>query len=55
MTENQKKLKYDDPHFRGSLDIAAWLNKDKNGNTYITIKIGQYANLFKNIKKNVLE
>jgi len=39
------------PDYKGSLDVAAWLNTDKNGKTYISIKIANNVNLFKNEPK----
>lgn len=36
------------PDYRGKLDVAAWLNKDKNGKTYISVKMSNNVNLFKN-------
>jgi len=39
------------PDYVGKLDIAAWLKKDKNGKTFLSLKIGSYVNLFKNDQK----
>ena len=47
MTEESKEK----PDFTGKLEVAAWINKDKNGKTFLSIKIGNYANLFKNEQK----
>lgn len=38
------------PDFKGSLDVAGWIDKDKNGKEFINIKIGNYARLFKQEK-----
>lgn len=34
-------------------EVAAWEKKDKNGNTYLSIKLtdGSWINLFRNTKK----
>lgn len=40
--ENQK------PDYKGKIEIAGWVKKDKNGKEYISVKIGSYANLFRN-------
>ena len=34
------------PDYRGKLDVAGWTKQDKNGNNYISLKIGSYVNLF---------
>jgi hypothetical protein len=46
MTEDQ--IKGDKPDFKGSLEIAAWINSDKNGNEFVSVQIGNRANLFRN-------
>ena len=44
MTE---EIKNPAPDFVGNLQVAGWVKKDKNGKQFVSIKIGQYANLFK--------
>jgi len=39
------------PDYRGKLDVAAWVNKDKNGKKYISVKISNNVNLFESVEK----
>jgi uncharacterized protein (DUF736 family) len=39
------------PDYKGQLDVAAWINEDKNGKKYISVKIANNVNLFKNEPK----
>lgn len=39
------------PDYRGKLDVAAWINQDKNGNNFLSVKIADNVNLFKNEPK----
>ncbi|MBI2498905.1 hypothetical protein HYV88_01540 [Candidatus Woesearchaeota archaeon] len=39
------------PDYKGNLDVAGWINIDKNGKKYISLRIGNSANLFKNEPK----
>lgn len=50
MTEEKKQPK-EKPDYTGNLDVAAWINTDKNGKTFLSVKIGSFANLFKNEQK----
>ena len=45
----QTNAKGDKPDFKGNLDVAGWINEDKNGNKYLSIVIGNRANLFRHI------
>jgi len=38
------------PDWKGKIEVAGWIKKDKNGKEFITIKLGDgvYFNLFKN-------
>jgi len=45
MTENKK------PDYTGTLEVALWEKKDKNGNTYFTVKYGTITNVFKRKEK----
>lgn len=37
------------PDYTGKLSLACWVNKDKNGNDYLSVKIGNMTlNLFSN-------
>lgn len=36
------------PDCTGKLEVSAWLKKDKNNKTYLSVKIGSCVNLFKN-------
>lgn len=45
---NQTEIKGEKPDYTGKLEVSAWLKKDKNNKTYLSVKIGSYANLFKN-------
>ena len=49
MTEDKKGQR---PNYTGKLDVAAWLNKDKNGKTFLSIKVGSFVKLFKNESKD---
>ena len=51
--ENQKEQKQPgkQPDYKGKMDVAAWLNEDKNGKTYISVKLDNKVNLFKNEPK----
>lgn len=50
MTENEEK-KGKQPDYRGKLDVAAWINKDKNDKAYLSVKLDNKVNLFKNEPK----
>jgi len=39
------------PDYKGKLDVAGWVKKDKNGKPYISVKIASHVNLFKNEPK----
>ena len=45
MTEQQPPQK---PDYKGKLDVAAWKKLDKNGKTYLSVKLSNHVNLFKN-------
>lgn len=47
MSENEPRQ----PDYKGSLDVAGWVNQDKNGKKYISIKLSSSCNLFKNEPK----
>lgn len=49
MEQEEKKGRR--PDYRGRLDVAAWVNVDKNGKQYISVKIADNVNLFKNEPK----
>jgi uncharacterized protein (DUF736 family) len=49
MVQDQKPVKQ--PDYKGKLDVAAWVNLDKNGKTYLSVKIANNVNLFKNEPK----
>jgi uncharacterized protein (DUF736 family) len=44
----EDQIKGNKPDFKGSLEIAAWINTDKNGNEFVSVQIGNRANLFQN-------
>ena len=51
---DQIENKGEKPDYKGKLEISPWLQKDKNNKTYLSVKIGSYANLFKsNSKLNI--
>lgn len=35
------------PDYSGQLQVSAWIKKDKNNKTFLTVKLGTIANLFK--------
>jgi len=39
------------PDYKGKLDVACWVNKDKNGKNYLSVKLATNVNLFKNEPK----
>ncbi len=43
--------KGDKPDFKGSLDVAAWFNTDSDGNTYLSVVLGNRIKLVKNEQK----
>ncbi|MCH8905522.1 MAG: hypothetical protein IH840_00405 [Candidatus Heimdallarchaeota archaeon] len=45
---NQTEIKGEKPDYTGKLEDSAWLKKNKNNKTYLSVEIGSYANLFKN-------
>lgn len=47
MEKDQKGFTPKQPDFKGSLDVSAWKNVDKNGKTYISVKFADNVNLFK--------
>lgn len=47
----EKEFEPKRPDFRGKLDVAGWVNVDKNGEQYISIKIANTCNLFANKPK----
>jgi hypothetical protein len=49
--ETKEGFKARQPDYKGRLDVAAWVNKDKNGKQYIAVKIANNVNLFKNEPK----
>ena len=55
MGNDTKEIKEEEtkkrPDWIGSLDVAGWIKKDKNGKEFISLKISQYCNLFSNTNK----
>ena len=45
---DELEIKGEKPDYTDKLEVSAWLKKDKNNKTYLSVKIGSYANLFKN-------
>ena len=45
------EVKGDKPDFKGTLDVAAWLNTDSDGNTYLSVVLGNRAKLLPNEQK----
>jgi uncharacterized protein (DUF736 family) len=41
----------DKPDFRGFLDVAAWVNTDAAGNSYLSIKVSDRIKLVPNTSK----
>jgi len=35
------------PDYRGALQVSAWVNKDRNGKKYISVKLADSFRLFK--------
>ena len=50
-TNGYTKAKGDRPDFKGTLDVAAWFNTDSDGETYLSIVIGNRAKLVPNTDK----
>ena len=40
------------PDLKGTIDVAAWWNTDAEGNTYLSVQIGNRAKLVVNEQKN---
>lgn len=47
----QLEIKGDKPDFKGSLDVAAWFNTDGDGNTYLSVVLGNRVKLLPNQQK----
>jgi len=43
------------PDYIGNIRVGAWKKTDKNGNTYISVKLGSRANLFIREQRKMLE
>ncbi len=43
MTKDEFKPR--DPDFKGEIGVAAWLNKDRDGKSYLSVVIGNRAKL----------
>ena len=41
----------DKPDLKGTIDVAAWWNTDAEGNTYLSVQIGNRAKLLPNEQK----
>lgn len=39
------------PDFKGCLEVAAWFNTDQEGNTYLSVKLGDRLKLLPNPEK----
>lgn len=48
---NKQKAKGSKPDFKGALDVAAWFNTDSDGNTYLSVVLGNRIKLIKNEQK----
>jgi len=48
---SQQEVKGDKPDFKGTLDVAAWSNTDSDGNTYLSVVLGNRAKLLPNPDK----
>ena len=44
-------VKGEKPDYKGTLDVAAWFNKDGNGNTYLSVALGNRIKLVPNEEK----
>ena len=51
ITMAETESKGDKPDFKGSLEVVAWMNADRYGKKFVTIQLGNRANLFKNEPK----
>ena len=47
----QEKFKGTKPDFKGRLEVAAWVNTDSDGNTYLSVVLGNRARLLPNPQK----
>ena len=43
--QKEKQVKGKKPDFGGTLDVAAWENTDSDGNTYLSVVLGNRAKL----------
>lgn len=52
MEQDQKQIRESrQPDYKGRLDVAAWVNQTKDGKPYISVKLANNVNLFKNEPK----
>ena len=47
----QNEFKGNKPDYKGSLHVAAWFNTDKDGNTYLSVVLGNRVKLLPNEQK----
>jgi hypothetical protein len=50
--DNSEKPKGNKPDLVGTVNVAAWLNTDKEGNKFLAVKIANRADLYVNENKN---
>ena len=47
----KEEFKGNKPDMKGTLDVAAWYNTDSDGNTYLSVVLGNRIKLVKNEQK----
>lgn len=47
----QREVKGRKPDYKGTIDVAAWFNEDQEGNTYLSVVLGNRAKLVPNGQK----
>ena len=43
--------KGDKPDFKGTMDVAAWLNHDRDGHEYLSVVLSNRIKLVQNLEK----
>ena len=50
-----KEVKGQKPDFKGTLDVSAWWNTDKNGKAYLSVTISNKVKLFQSEKEVIVK
>ena len=47
----ENRTRGEKPDYKGTIDVAAWFNTDADGNTYLSVVLGNRAKLLRNEDK----